>query len=207
MSPGLDFSYPHFGVGLSSSWQSADDPTNRRMLIAPRRTVFLSPTGASLQWTPLFDGTEAPEDLQKDPDGMVRGLSSGAGSALVKKKGMASIKYKRCGVQNAAPMRGSTKSSISIQVGCNGLTYTSDTEPLGGMVPADAERELKCQRELRTIGLSEAYLPMGHFLREPGSATAVFQVTSDLRVDELILMTLTPSLERLRREGHLCSTA
>ena len=201
----MNLAYPEQAVGISSSWIDEGDPTNKRMRLTRRRAVFLDddPRPAT-RWNEVAPGVTLPvRPLVKCPSGPFLGLSSGSGSAIIADHAGHFLRYKRCGLQDRSPVTGRRHPSIDFAIRRTGIHYTSDTEPLGSMWASDAIHELRCQRHLREAGFSPACGSVGYFEHGDETATAVFDIASDLRYDELLLMAVTPALSKFFERGGL----
>ncbi|EPM69837.1 hypothetical protein A584_12920 [Pseudomonas syringae pv. theae ICMP 3923] len=122
----------------------------------------------------------------------VEGLSSGAGSALAFIHGRV-LKFKRCGFRD-----------IGFTHDCIGDESIPGDQSYAGLMGLDsAAVELMISQELWELGLLTAYKPLGLYVATEDFSDyhegrrfgcTVFDITSDVRVDELLMMAITPTL-------------
>jgi hypothetical protein len=138
-----------------------------------------------------------------DHDG-ITAITSGGGSAVFDWNGC-SLKLKRCGFAEIGFADEPFYSSSLVIKRNDALEFCSKN--YGGLMPLEsAIAELLWADRARNMGLAEAYRPAGLVvLTEPPDlpfperpfGAVVFEIDSDLRVDELVMMTLSPVLAEL----------
>jgi hypothetical protein len=218
----FDFRYPLGAVGFSSGWRrAAGFSLNRQPQLSARLQTKLVPCGRSM-FLPFENGglrsngsNAATRSLRfmvkAPPDGDgITAITSGGGSAIFDWNGWA-LKLKRCGFAEDGFADEPFYSPSLVVKADDTLEYCSKN--YGGLMPLEsAIAELLWADRARNFGLAEAYRPAGLIvLTEPPDlpfrarpfGAAVFDLDSDLRVDELVMMALSPILTELFREKLL----
>lgn len=216
----FDFAFPVGAYGNSSAWWPPRGVNlHRQPDLAARRLLSLIPTGeavfmpargnsGAIRTSTFFE--KRPYDADTLEQGLLA-LSSGAGSALVRDRDKQTFKLKRCGLADQGfPMQ---YSQSHRSVNRDGEQFEFSDLALAGLMNVEtAAVECEMANELHSIGLTPAYKPCGIFLinrlsaehNSAGVAAAVLmKVRSDLRVDELVYMTMTPLLADLFDCGKL----
>ncbi len=143
------------------------------------------------------------------------GLTSGAGSALFRAADGRTYKLKRCGLGETGFSDQGVKGSSPIARDDEHYDHTG-TALSGLMSRASAELEFHLANKFRQVALSTAYRPCGIVVPRttdlPGLglgtldrpiAAVLMEIESDLRIDELVYMTMTPLLASLFATGRL----
>lgn len=217
---GLDFRFPLGSVGFSSGWRrSTGFCLNRQPQFSARLATRLAPCGRSRFLALTDNGLKLTEDESGAPPFMVKqspgtegldAVSSGGGSATFSWGGRA-LKMKRCGFAEDR-FRNQPFYSPALSVR-DGEIYESCNQSFGGLMELEsALMEVMTCRSARELGLSRAYRPIGvivllelpdlPFPDRPFGA-ALFEIESDLRVDEVLCMALTPLIVDLIDSGRL----
>lgn len=216
----FDFSFPLGAYGLSSGWPGTRDFTlSREPDLAPRRLTALVEVGSSV-FVPIVNGEfQRPSSashqnnfafLCKVPPSQenckrgIPGLSSGGGSAIFKKDGRA-YKLKRCGMGDKGFISQTTRNFSHVNQ--DGECFEISTPIIGGLMELPAAlTECQMTNFMHSKGLTRAYRPTGVIivndseeLQYEGNqlGAALIEIQSDLRMDELSYMTLSPMLADL----------
>jgi hypothetical protein len=200
----FDFSFPIGAFGFSSGWRHTLSTTQARQRFNHgelffRRPVYLHKAGVG-RWRPYTTDTLHFDVLVKRShagSGSLSALSSGAGSAIVIRDGH-SFRYKRCGSRDLGFLGACAE--VFYRTEHDDVIEYQDPEPIGQLAIARARHELDMIDELHHRGLCPHCRPFGlvEALTAPDevggirSGAAVFEITSDVRLDEFIMMTLTP---------------
>ncbi len=222
----FDFAFPYGAYGNSSGWLSTIEFSLKRQPdLAPRRLTLLRSVGGSLLFR-MIDGELTPPRsvaeinsipfVRKGPfnpmadDYWAIGLSSGGGSALFRSEGT-TYKIKRCGLADRGFIEEPFDTHISIPR--DGDHFELTQRQMGGLMGfPDALIECRMTQILNDNGLCRAYRPVGVIMISalPDSPFAkrsigavVTEVESDLRVDELVHMALSPVLAEAFEQGRL----
>lgn len=224
----FDFAFPLGAYGNSSAWSTKRGPSLFRYPeLAPRRLVHLAPVleaefvslGAA---TGSTDGRVVLGDFPflckkklsaSMPTYGYVGLTSGAGSALLRSEHGRTYKLKRCGLGEMGFCDQGVKGSSPVAGEDDHYDRTSTTLS-GLMSQASAELEYRLVEKFNDCGLCTAYLPCGIIVpsqdlpgvdatASKGSAAVLMEIESDFRIDELVHMTLTPMLADLFAAGRL----
>lgn len=215
------FHLPLGAFGYSSGWADKPFSLNRQPDLAPRRLVRLEQVGIAY-FVPFEKGDFDSHELREFPFFKKRllsdgnrspgpiGLSSGGGSAIVEWEGR-TIKVKRCGLAE----RGFVKEPFSsyAMFEKDGHHFESSFAVKGGLMElSSALHECKTLAEIRREDLCAAYKPLGvavvtelpdtHWPTEAIGAVIV-EIASDLRVDELVCMAISPLMATLFESGVL----
>jgi hypothetical protein len=219
----FDFRLPRHAYGHSSGWHPKRAfSLNRQPDLAPRMPVALQPIGESVPFR-LEDGFLNPCTSDAFPatfmvktsphhsaPGAIFGLSSGGGSAIFE-KGDSVYRLKRCGQAYDGFTNEpffthaviSSEASDMIEV-----TY----KPLGGlMTVVTALLELRMAHTFHCAGLSSAIEPVGMLIvtglpsvsADANVAAALYRIKSDVRLDEMVYMALSPVLAELFEAGAI----
>lgn len=227
LSRRFDFAFPLGAYGNSSGWwppRGVD--LNRQPDLAARRLITLVPVGRSVFLpvgpSPLekLDSIRVLPFFQKSPftsesaDRGLVALSSGAGSAIFRVTSGQTFKLKRCGLGDTGFTDQGYRSHLAISCDGEQVEFSQLFSP-GLMTPETAAAECEMAAEFKAMGISQAYTPRGVFLintvgaegeeqelKRPGAAI-LMQIDSDLRVDELVYMCMTPMLADLFCSGRL----
>lgn len=218
----IDFRLPRQAYGHSSGWHPRRAfSLNRQPDLAPRMPVALEGAGNAVPFR-LVDGLLTPcggevDDLptgfmiktvpSRVGRGAIFGLSSGGGSAVFE-RGQAVYRLKRCGQAYDGLTDEPFFTHAIVSTAGDILEVTN--KPLGGlMTVATAIMELKMADLFHRSGLSPAIEPLGMYivtalpgLSETANAAAIiYRVESDLRLDEMVYMTLSPVFAELFEAG------
>lgn len=180
------FRMPSCASGWHSGWDEKQNDPCAALALAKRRTVQLAPHAAERTVTLAAD-SDVPPFLLKTPLGTVRGLSSGAGGALVEWRGNI-FKLKRCGLKNEGIFLNAIRDR-NISTAGDRLIETTISAPAGLAPLPLLEREAEVVCRLPEFGLEAASRPSVIYVIVKGDAPSgclVSTVKSDLRVDEVL---------------------
>jgi hypothetical protein len=199
----FDFAFPVGAFGFSSGWRHTLDRSEATKRFDHgelffRRPVYLHRVGTGSWWphsrgTPIFDLLVK---YSRRGNNALPGLSSGAGSALLKRQGQV-FRYKRCGSRDVGFLGGTEE--VFYCADRDDIFEFGDAEPIGLLALERARKELEIIGKLHDAGLCPHCRPFGlvQVLSLEGvnripSGAAVFEITSDVRVDEFVMICLTP---------------
>jgi hypothetical protein len=211
------FDLPWQAYGRSSSWLDVRDFD--QLIGTPpitfRRNIALTPYGNSVFYALDKDrasfsgiGTSEYPFLVKTDQGDATALSSGAGCALLPRDD-GTLKVKRCGLGTEG-----FRQPLLLTSGRHIVEEIPYDEGLAGLQRfSDAKHECLTYVHLKEIGLCDAYDPLGVIALEPDRivdadgqpcfGAALCRVKSDLRLDELLYMALSPIIVNLYASGAL----
>ncbi len=185
----INFKYPSFAIGTHSGWNEKNNSPTTSLSIAKRILLKLKKYPFEIVFS--NPDKEIPYMI-KSINGDIEGVSSGAGSSIVKLDKLF-YKIKRNGYRN--------KGFIDKQIPDrefeikNTLFEETDNEVGGAMSNIDAQREIKIENELRgkgflipqkIVGLYKIKTPF-----EKDDAVAIIQqIDTDFRADELTMIYL-----------------
>ncbi len=185
----INFKYPSFAIGTHSGWNEKNNSPTTSLSIAKRIPLKLKKYPFEI----VFSNSDKEiAYMIKSINGDIEGLSSGAGSSIVKLNKLF-YKIKRNGYRN--------KGFVDKQIPDrefeikNTLFEETDNEVGGAMSNIDAQREIKIENELRgkgflipqkIVGLYKIKTPF-----EKDDAVAIIQqIDTDFRADELTMIYL-----------------
>lgn len=187
----VNFAYPEFGIGFHSGWSKNNSSPTTKLTVTRRLKVRLS----NNTFKEIYNVAKGPIPpfLVKTKRGKIMGLSSGAGSAVLK-WGNSHFKIKRNGYKDL----GFFKKYIPDReylLENNGLNEETFFAAGGAMALIDAKNEIKYEKKLselgiclpqKTVGLVKIKLPF----YKPDAVALIQEIESDFRVDEFITMVL-----------------
>ena len=185
----INFKYPSFAIGMHSGWNEKNDSPTTSLSLSKRIPIKLKKS--SYKSIFLRIDNEVPYMI-KSIRGDVGGLSSGAGSAIVKVNNFF-YKIKRNGYRN----NGFINKQIPDRefIINDTLLEETDNEVGGAMSNIDAQREIKIENELskkgflipqRIIGLYKIKTPF----KKDDAVAIVQKINTDFRADELTMVYL-----------------
>jgi len=184
-----NFKYPSFAIGFHSGWNDSNNSPTMKLSLTRRKKIFLSES----QYEVIFSEKDIPPFLIKNKKGKMEGLSSGAGSSIIKFNENY-FKIKRNGyryggfIERAIPDR---KFILK-----DGLNEACDDEDAGLLSLEDAERELKIEKELEKLGFIIPQKIVGLYslenpFEDENSVAIIQKITTDFRADEYCAILLT----------------
>ncbi len=189
----INFAYPEFGVGFHSGWCELNNSPTQNLTLSYRRKVNLLESEYKII---NRDKNYLPPFFIKLKEGLVKGISSGAGSTIIFYKNKY-FKIKRNGYKN----KGFVNNNIpdrGFSVLDNSFMEKTDFEIGGAMSLEDATNEIKYEKLIenlgiflpqKTVGLYKIKLPF-----EKDDAVAMIQeIQSDFRADEFLIAILINS--------------
>lgn len=185
----MNFRYPEKAIGFHSGWCEKNDSPTNRLALTRRIPVRLE----KQTFEEIFSESCCPPYMLKKRDGKQKGLSSGAGSTLVKHDG-AIFKIKRNGYKlNGFIPSKITDRAFSIK---DGLMEETQQEIGGAMGLADAVREINFERRLVSQGFLVPYKTVGLYKIEmpfpkDDAVSLIQKIDTDLRADELCMIILS----------------
>jgi hypothetical protein len=180
------FRMPLWASGWHSGWDEKQKDPCAALALGNRRTVHLTRCAAERTVT-LIGNCDVPPFLLKTARGTIRGLSSGAGGALVPWRGNI-VKLKRCGLKNEGIFLDALRDR-HIRTASGRLLETTITAAAGLAPLPVLERETEVVRRLPAFGLEAASEPCAMYVVAEGQAPSgclMSSVKTDLRVDEVL---------------------
>ena len=185
----INFKYPSFAIGTHSGWNEKNDSPTTSLSLSKRIPIKLE----KFEYSVVYSSTD--KDIPymvKSIEGDVNGLSSGAGSSIIKLNKLF-YKIKRNGYRN--------KGFIDKQIPDrefrvkNTLFEETDNEVGGAMSNIDAQREIKIENELRGKGFLIPQRIVGLYriktpFKKEDAVAIIQQIDTDFRADELTMIYL-----------------
>lgn len=200
----FDFAYPENFLGFHSGWNENKEPT-KGLSLTFRKQVKLAEVPSFILKKVSGKVTEIPAFV-KSPKGKIKGLSCGAGSALIRFNDKI-YKLKRCGIKNEGFQKDSIKDR-QFSFRNKEIIENTTFEHGGALDYTDALREFKNGIRLekegfilpqKIIGIRGIKLP---FNTKEQYSCLIFEVESDLRIDEFCMAVITNMCSNYKKNIH-----
>lgn len=180
----INYKYPEFAIGFHSGWSEDNHPTSKLIITARKKVPLIK-----YNFTILFNKTNLNIPFYlKSRNGKIFGLTSGAGSTIIKfKNNYYKIKrngYKLFGFYGEIPDR-----EFYIKTG---LYEAESPEIGGGLNIKDARREIQIEKKLFDKGynLPQKTVALYEINKQSKQVALIQKVNSEFRADELCTILL-----------------